>query len=372
MSSSNILQVITRSDWGGAQQVVESLATVIDDVSAVACGPDGRLVDVLKRKGITVHVVPHLQSPPSPVDILAYREVSNIIAANDYDLIHAHSTKAGVIARVAAHRLDVPSIFTIHGWGFYNTEYRLLRPIIINGERALANMTDEVVCVSKNDYNMGVKAGILQGSIGTVIHNGISPLNPSSDRARLYSEFDIDPDVPIIGAISRLAPQKNPIRLLSIVKQLQNRKHEFATVLIGNGPLEKKCRRYVEKHDLHDVYFPGFREDALELLNDFDVFLLPSRFEGFPLTIIESMYAGIPVVANDVGGVSEAIDNGVTGFVISPDASDHVFTDRVEQILTSPQQRDSMGKRAGRIASARFSEKKMVEEYRDVYQRVLE
>lgn len=371
MDSNHILQVITRPDWGGAQRVVESLTTRIDDVSAVACGPDGRLIDVLEHQGITVHVVPHLQSPPSPTDVLAYRELKNIITDGDYDLVHSHSTKAGALARIAADRIGVSSVFTVHGWGFYNTEYQALRPIIIRGERALRNRTDEIVCVSENDHEMGRTNGILQGSTGTVIHNGIPPLAPSSDRATIHTEFDIAPETPVVGAIARLAPQKDPLRILETVKDLQDRQREFATVLIGSGPLGEECRRYVEKHDLHDVHLPGFREDALELLHDLDVFLLPSRFEGFPLTVLECLHAGVPIVAHDVGGVAEAIDHGRTGFVVDPDAQNHVFVDHVSELLQSPKRREAMGRRAQQVANARFTEERMVDEYRDVYRRVL-
>lgn len=371
MDSNDVLQVITRSDWGGAQRVVESLATQIDDVSAVACGPDGRLIDVLERQGITVHVVPHLRSPPAPTDVLAYRELKEIIADGDYDLVHSHSTKAGALARIAADRVGVPSVFTVHGWGFYNTEYRALRPIIIRGERALRNRTDEIVCVSRNDHEMGRENGILDGSTGTVIHNGIPPLDPPADRATVHAEFDIDPDRPVVGAIARLAPQKDPLRILETVRNLQARRREFATVLIGSGPLGEECRRYVDEHDLHDVHLPGFREDALELLHDFDAFLLPSRFEGFPLTVLECLHAGVPIVAHDVGGVAEAIDDGVTGFVVSPDEPDHEYVDRVEQLITSPGQREEMSQRARQVANARFTEERMVDEYRAVYRRVL-
>lgn len=370
--SDKILQVITRSNWGGAQRVVESLATRIDEVSSVACGPNGRLIDVLECKGITIHVVPNLRSPPAPTaDVLAYRELKRILDNGDYDLVHSHSTKAGALARVAADRVGVPSVFTVHGWGFYNTKYRALRPFIIRGERALKNRTNEIVCVSRNDYEIGREKGILDESIGMVIHNGISPLDSPSDRATVHHEFDIEPDVPVIGAIARLAPQKDPLKILETVRCLQARQHKFATVLIGSGPLEEECRRYVDEHDLEDVHIPGFREDALLLLHDFDVFLLPSQFEGFPLTILECMHAGVPVVAHDVGGVAEAIDDGVTGFVVSPDEPKNEYVDRVERILTSPTEREEMHQRARQVANAQFTEQRMVEEYREVYRRAL-
>ncbi|WP_079978685.1 glycosyltransferase family 4 protein [Halolamina sediminis] len=371
MSSHEILQIITRSDWGGAPRVVESLATNIDDVTAVACGPGGRLINRLKKQGVQVHVQPYLQSTPHPKDVLAYRDLRQLIAGGEFDLVHSHSTKAGALARLAASRVGVPSVFTVHGWGFYNTEYGSLRPIVIKGERFLERRTDEVVCVSRNDLREGRRHGILSEESGTVIHNGIPPLQYSSNRSTLYDEFEIDPDTPIVGSIGRLAAQKDPIAILKTAKQLRDDGYEIATVLIGSGPLKDKCIQYVDEHGLDSVYMPGFVDNALEFLPDFDVFLLPSRFEGFPLTILECLHAGVPLVAHDVGGVAEAIDDGKTGFVVPPDADNSRFVGRVETLLKHPEQRREMGKRAQQVAVDRFTEDRMVSDYRRLYDSIL-
>lgn len=371
MSSQRILQVITRSDWGGAPRVVESLATQIDEVVAVACGPGGRLIDRLKKEGISVHVQPYLQSSPHPKDTLAYRDLRQLITEGEFDLVHCHSTKAGALARIAATNAGIPSVFTVHGWGFYNTEYRLLHPLIIRGERFLQRHTDVIVCVSRNDLQQGKCHGILSSDAGTVIHNGIPPLKLSSYPKTLYDEFGIDRDTPIIGAIGRIAPQKDPLAILETAKQLQDRGHNVATVLIGSGPLEDKCHNYIDEHNMANTYMPGFVDDALEFLLDFDIFLLPSQFEGFPLTVLECMHAGVPLVAHDVGGVAEAIDDGETGFVVSPCAPEGLFVERVETLLTNSQQRHDMSRRAQEVAAAQFTEERMVSNYQKLYQKIL-
>lgn len=370
MAENRILQVITRSDWGGAPRIVESLATRIDDVTAVACGPGGRLIERLERQNVPVHVQPHLRSAPHPADVLAYRDLKALIASGEFDLVHCHSTKAGALARLAANRLDVPTVFTVHGWGFYNTEYGALRPLVVRGERYLARKTEEVVCVSKHDRREGHKRDILEGDEGTVVHNGIPPLEPPKDRTTIEEAFGIDDEVPVLGAIARLAPQKDPLRILEVAKRLQHRGHEFAMVLIGSGPLQEECEDYVDRHGLERTYLPGFREDAKDLLHDFDVFLLPSRFEGFPLTVLECLHAGVPLVAHDVGGVAEAVDDGVTGFVVPPTA-DATFEDRVATLLDEPDRRRKMSVRSQQVARARFTEDRMVEEYSAVYERIL-
>lgn len=369
MSADRILQVITRSDWGGAQRIVESLSRRLDGVTDVACGPGGRLIDRLADSDVTVHPQPHLRSAPHPADLLAYRDLRRLLADGDFDIVHGHSTKAGALARVAAARAGVPSVFTVHGWGFYNTGYGALRPLVVRGERLLARHTDRIVCVSENDRQQGRAHGVLSPGVGTVIHNGIPPRSGTPDRGRLRREFGIAPGTPVVGAIARLAEQKNPLGILRATRRLRDRGHEFATVLIGSGPLSRDCRAFVEEHDMENTFLPGFRDDALELLPEFDVFLLPSRFEGFPLTVLECLHAGVPVVAHDVGGVPEAIDDGVTGVVVPPDGVE-AFINGVETLLERPERRRHMGRRAQQVAGARFTEDRMVAQYRDLYRSV--
>jgi len=295
-----------------------------------------------------------------------------LIEDGEFDLVHSHSTKAGVLARIAAARAGVPSVFTVHGWGFYNTEYRALRPVIVRGEQLLAKQTDGVVCVSENDRIEGREHGILSPGDGTVIHNGIPPVRLPPDRPTIYDEFGIDHNRPVIGAIARLAPQKNPLAILKAAKRLRDRGLDFTTVLIGSGPLFEDCQQFVDDNDLSEVYLPGFRDDALDLLPDFDVFLLPSRFEGFPLTVLECLHAGVPIVAHDVGGVAEAIDHGTTGFVVTPDPTGERVATQVATILESPEKQQKMGNRARQVATHRFTEERMVSEYSALYQEILE
>jgi len=170
---------------------------------------------------------------------------------------------------------------------------------------------------------------------------------------------------------TRGAPQKNPLAILRTAKQLRDDGYDIATVLIGSGPLADKCSRYIDEHDFDSVYMPGFVDDALEFLPDFDVFLLPSRFEGFPLTVLECLHAGVPLVAHDVGGVAEAIDDGKTGFVVSSDADNSRFVDRVETLLKHPEQRQEIGEHAQQVAVERFTEDRMVSDYQRLYNSIL-
>ena len=371
LSEKRILHIITRSDWGGAPQIVKFLAEDTEAEVAVACGPGGRLIEELRAEAVPVFVQSWLQSPLHPItDVRALFDLLRLLQDKSFDLIHCHSTKAGLLGRIAAAATGTPAVFTVHGWGFYNSEYDWATPVIARGERFLARVTEEIVCVSQNDLKQGRRRGIIQKTTSTVIHNGVRPLSFSDDRLRLEDICPIDPTVPVIGAIARLAPQKNPLAILRTAKLLQDRGRTVQTVIIGSGPLAEDCEQYVAEHNLEDVHLLGFREDALELLADFAAFLLPSQFEGLPLTVLESLHAGVPLVAYDVGGVAEAIQHGETGFVVS--AGDHeAFVEHVERLLADDVQRSEMGDRARVVAREKFSAGRMVSDYNRVYNRVL-
>ncbi|WP_256686337.1 glycosyltransferase family 4 protein [Halococcus qingdaonensis] len=370
LADANILQVITRSDWGGAPLVVKLLATRTEANTAVACGTGGRLIDELQQENVPVFEQPSLQSPPDPVaDTRAFADLYRLFRRESFDLVHCHSTKAGLLGRLAARLTGTPTIFTVHGWGFYNTGYDRAAPVIAYGERALARITDAVVCVAENDLVEGRSRGIVEHTETTVIHNGIPSLSSPQNRLTLSEEADIEPDSLVIGAIARLDPAKNPIEILRIGSELQQRGHEIELVMIGDGPLAEKCERYADEHNI-DVHFLGFYMRARELLEDFDVFLMPSRFEGFPITVLECLHAGVPVVAYDVGGIAEAVTDGETGFVI-PSGNQEAFVDRVEKLVADPKRRKAMSAHAETVAQSHYTAKRMVADYERVYNSVI-
>ncbi|WP_049898136.1 glycosyltransferase family 4 protein [Halococcus agarilyticus] len=366
----DVLHVITRSDWGGAPRIVNLLAAEAAANTAVACGTGGKLIDELRARDIPVFEQPSLRSPPGPADARAFVDLYRLLRRESFDLVHCHSTKAGMLGRSAAKLAGTPTVFTVHGWGFYNTGYDWAAPIVTRSERLLARSTDAIVCVSENDLAEGRERGIIQHTHSTVIHNGVPPVSVPADRRTLFEEAGIEPGTVVVGAIARLVDQKNPIGIVRIAGELQKRGHDATAVLIGDGPLAADCERYADEHGI-EIHLLGFRERALELLLDFDVFVLPSRFEGFPLTVLESLHAGVPVVAYDVGGVGEAIVDGETGFVVAPgDAT--AFVDRVERLVTDADRRDEMGNRAEAVAASAFTAQRMAAEYDRLYADVLD
>lgn len=336
----------------------------------VVCNSGGRLVPSLRNAGVPVVELSALQSSPSPVaDSRTLIQLIRYLRTNDYDIVHCHSTKSGALGRIAATVSGLSTVFTVHGWGFYNTSYDRFSLIVRWGEQALSYVTDAVVCVSEHDRAVGRRHDIIGPTDGWVIHNGIEPININKDRPTLESVCDIAPDRPIVGSIGRLTYQKHPEAVVEVGERLHADGHDPAIVLIGDGPQYDAVARLAEAATA-DVYMLGFREDAHSLLPDFDVFALPSRFEGLPLTVLECLHVGIPVVATDVGGVSEAIIDGETGHVVAPDDVT-TLADCIGALLADPERRGAMSRRC-RVVADRFTAERMVAEYDDLYRKLLD
>ena len=359
-----VLHFLTRSTWGGAQRVVHRLASDRPG-SAVACAPGGRLVDRARAAGVPVHEQPHLRNAPGPLaDSRALADAVRLFRRERPDVVHCHSTKAGVVGRLAAGIVGLPTVFTVHGWGFSGVDGSPLEPALVGLERHLAPRTDAVVLVSEHDLSEGRRRGILAESDGTVVHNGIRPFAADGGRDTLAEEVGVGSGA-VVGSVGRLAEQKDPLAVLRSGRALRDRGLDVETVLVGDGPLRRACERRVRGRP--DQHVLGFREDARALLGAFDLLLLPSRFEGLPLVVLEAMHLGVPVVAYDVGGVAEAVSEGRTGAVVPP-GDERALVDAAERLLCDPDRRERASEYAVTRARSRFTADRMVGAYDSVYE----
>ncbi|TEB04623.1 putative glycosyltransferase EpsD [Pelotomaculum schinkii] len=378
MKPVRILYIITLSEIGGAQKVVYHLAAGLEpglfDI-AVACAPGGELVGWLRGLPETIEVfeLPELKRDISPLDdFKALWKLYSIIRKGNFDIVHCHSSKAGILGRLAARLAGVPAIyFTAHGWGLHAYQNWVARLFFIWAERLAGTVSTKVICVSEADLIKGKALKLAPAEKFTLIHNGLP--EPDQNDGLLRGEFGFSKEDMVIGTVARLAPQKDPIFLLQVAERILSRQNSYAGqrqpffVMIGDGPLRSSCKAYLTAKGIDkSVFLLGSREEAACLMRDFDVFVLFSRWEGLPLTIIEAMLGGCPVAATKVGGVSELVEDGKTGLLI--DESDLAAAEAaLMDLIANPPRRRAMGK-AGRERALRlFSIDKMIQKYRDLY-----
>lgn len=360
-SARRILYVVTRAEHGGAQtHILELLrASAGRYTAALACGESGFLTHEAEALGIAVFQLPSLVAPLNPLkDLVALAHLAWVIRRFKPDLIHAHSSKAGLLARFAACLFAIPCIFTAHGWAFSEGASRLRRAIAMSAEWFAGRLGASVVAVSRFDRDLALRYGIVDPSRILTIPNGIG-----DEPGRACPEGGFPP---VIAMVARFTPQKDHITLL---RALSKASTPFRLWLVGDGPLLEHSRACAEQLGLADrTEFFGDCGSVREMLPNIHVFALISRYEGLPISILEAMCAGLPIVATDTGGVSEAVRHGWNGLLVGR-ARENTLRDALESLLADPGLRKSFGRRSRALYEDAFTADAMVGRTIELYDR---
>lgn len=329
-----ILYVITKSNFGGAQHYVFDLATAADKAGHevhVAVGGDGLLIEKLKTIDCTIHQVPGFQRDISLIaELRALGALWRIMKSVRPTVVHLNSSKAGLLGGLIARWCRVPHIvFTAHGWPFFEHRPWWWRAMAWSGSWITALLAHTVICVSTYDTTKAWLPGVMH-KLHT-IHNGINlPARLSRTEARtiLYpNQSLIPPNATWIVSIGELNHNKNikiVLKALSNLRQTDSAVPFFYTIM-GTGELESSIRHYISSYGLqNEVALLGFIEDPFQYLNAFDVLIMPSKKEGLPYTILYALLSGIPIIASNVGGITEALESAEKTTLMNPYNEDSV------------------------------------------------
>jgi len=366
-----MLLIVTLSEWAGAQHVVFLLAQQLMTKYevTVACAPGGVLVTKLLEEGVHVVTVNGFRRNPNPWhDVRAILSLFRLMKTKHFDLVHAHSTKAGLLGRLAARLAGVPVVFfTAHGWAFTEGRGFWKRWGLALVERVMARSTDKIICVSEHDRQLALRFRVGDPTKLVTIHNGLDPAlwrvtNKKSVRPQLENAL-------VITMVARLAKQKDQLTLLEAIRLLPA--NCCKVVLVGDGPMRTEIERFIEKHQLGDhVQLLGARTDVEKILAATDIFALSSRWEGLPLTIIEAMLSELPIVTTRVGGVAELIEDGVTGFLVPPQ-NPKALAVALGKLVNDASLRLKMGHRGKKHVLRHFTLERMMAQTEDLYQKSL-
>lgn len=362
-----VLQVITRADTiGGAHTHVATLSQRLiergHDV-LVAVGPPatGPFHDLLDRSGVPHTSLPSLVRPIRPgSDRRAKTEIEDLIAHWRPDVVHCHSSKAGVIGRLAARSAGVPCVFTAHGWAFTDGVPRVPAAIWATIERWVARRCPgPVIVVSAEDKRLAADRRVVAADRMVVVHNGVADVGPE-----LLADPSVRPATAVM--VARLDAQKDHDTLVDAVAHLG--RGDLQVLCVGDGPRASEVSERIAAAGLTGVELLGLRHDIPEILAGAQVFVLTTHWEGLPLSIVEAMRAGLPTIASDVGGVDELVEDGVTGYLV-PRSDHRVVAQHLTRLLDDPEHAAVLGRNARDRYVAAFSVDRMVDATIDVYRR---
>ncbi|MDZ3952450.1 glycosyltransferase family 4 protein [Bacillus thuringiensis] len=313
-----ILYVITRANWGGAQAhlfelIKEAMHRGI--TCEVVVGEKGEFMDRVHKLGGVVHYIPELVHPIRPIqDMRAIYQLYKLIKEKAPTFVHAHSTKAGTVARIASFFARVPVIFTVHGWAFAEGVPKFRKRVAFIIERIMGYFPAKFICVSQYDKNIALENKVVRAEKVVTIPNGVMDL--ASDERK---QGGINDKFTII-MVARFAMPKDQDTVLKALAMLEiDDRMQTEVIFIGDGDMWEHSRRLAKKLEIEDrVTFLGKcnMQEVQKCLQQSDVFVLISNHEGLPLSVIEAMSCGLPIIATDVGGMRELVRDRENGYLI--------------------------------------------------------
>jgi glycosyltransferase involved in cell wall biosynthesis len=358
-----VAYLITLAERGGAQVHVADLLRGFHtklDLSLVT-GETGFLTDVANALGIPHRILPDLVHPIRPgKDARAIVRMVRILRELRPDVVHCHTSKAGFVGRVAAGFLSIPVVFTAHTWCFTEGTSWKWQLLGTPTERLVATWTKTIITVSEANRRLALDRGIAQPSRVCTIHNGIpdTDLRAQPDR----------PGVIRITMVARCAPPKDQpllVRALSGINVMP-----WRLDLVGDGPTRPEVQAEIERLGVGDrVTLLGTRSEIPEFLAEAHVLALVSSYEGFPLSVLEGMRAGLPVIASRVGGVIEAVVHEETGLLV-PQGDEESLRSALFRLISDPKLRLRFGNAGRRRFEKHFTLEQMLDRTYQVYARV--
>lgn len=354
-----VLQIITRADLGGAQvHVLDLLRGLRDEFELVlGIGEEGYCTEEARALGVEYRLLPGLVQKMDPLaDIVALRSTIRAIRSIRPDLVHCHTSKAGLIGRLAAFLTGVPAIYTAHTWSFAEGTSRAWKLIGLPAETIASRWARYIITVSDANRIAAIHKGVAPASKLVTVHNGIA------DSA-LRAKPGIG-NVPRIVMVARFVPQKNYSLLIEAVSGL-----EFPAILtlVGDGPLRPAAEKLASRCPAHiQIEFLGERRNIAEILSRANLFVLSTNWEGFPLSILEAMRAGLPIIATDVDGVRESVAEGDNGILVRAKDSQGL-KDAIQSLILDPALRHNMGVRSRALYEHRFSLSAMIRKTTSIY-----
>ena len=369
---------------GGTKRHGYTLATGLDSSTfdvAVACPlvrseaqGDTSFVSDLREAGIPVLPVPMIRAVRPWQDARAAGILYRLVRRGQFDIIHTHSSKAGILGRVVGRMATGAKI--IHSpQGFYFLgSTGLGRKFYLSLERYAGRLTDRLVALSASERDVAIKYGVASEDRIALIENGVNAreiqqrAQDSPDRAA----FGIPQNAPLVGTLARFIPQKAPEDTLAVIQRLHASLPDAHFLWIGHGgPQESAIRAQAAALGLSEqVHFLGYRADALGLVRLLDVFLLTSRWEGMPFSILEAMALAKPIVATAAVGTSDILEHNRTG-MLAPVGDVESLATHVHELLRNSARAQELGESALHAVETRFSRQRMLDLTGELYLSVL-
>jgi len=367
---------------GGAQEntlyTVQGLHQSADFDAALitgpAIGPEGELIEQAKASGLRLLLVPEMRREVHPWrDIKTFLTLTRMLRELAPDIVHTHSSKAGILGRMAARRAGVPVIIhSIHGQAYHENQNRLINALFISLERWVSRYTDRIISVADAMTEQAVAAGVAPAPKFVTIRSGMEVetfLESGSLRDETRKRLGFEPDHVVVGKVARLAPLKGYEYMIEACADLVPRHPQLRFLFVGDGTLRRQIEAEAERHGIRGrIVFTGLvpASQIPGLIGAMDILAHASLREGLARVLPQALISGKPAVSFDIDGAKEVVIDGETGYLVEPKSVPGLVK-AIERLVDDPAQRERMGARGRELWARPFDKGVMVEEIIGVY-----
>ncbi|MBV4358283.1 glycosyltransferase family 4 protein [Pinibacter aurantiacus] len=366
-----ILETIRQGQIGGGEShllsLVENLDKSIFEPVVLSFTP-GPMIDRLKEMGIQTHVI----YTEKPFDMSKWKQVKTFVESENIQLVHAHGTRANSNVYWAAKKLNLPLVYTIHGWSFHDDQNPIVKKIRVLGEKVLTKKSDINISVAASNQATGKQ--YFKDFESVVINNGINQQKFNPDRALqdVREELHVPPSDTLVVFVARFIHQKQPLVLIRAFAKALQQKPSLKLLLVGDGDQKDEALQLVKTLGIEQqVIFQQFRQDVPEVLAAGDIYVLPSLWEGLPIALLEAMAMGKAIIATAADGTREVIQHNNNGILLPMENVEDNLAAAIVDLANDPDKRKKLGDAARATISERFSADKMTREIEKIYLKLL-
>ena len=362
-----ILECIRQGQVGGGESHIISLSLNLNKdlfEPIVLSFTDGPMIALLKENNIETHII----FTQKPFNILIWKQVKNLLLRKKIDIVHAHGTRANSNVFWAAKSLNIPLIYTIHGWSFHDNQKSILKKIRIAGEKFLTSKTNLNISVSESNKQTGIK--YIKSFKSVVVNNGIDQekFDPGKKFTDIRSELMINRAEILLLFIARFTAHKQPLTLIRAFATALKKISTLKLLMVGDGDEKDAAIALVKDLKIEkNVIFQPFRQDVPDVLNAADIFVLPSLWEGLPIGLLEAMSMGKAVIATNVDGTCEIIKHQSNGHLVELKCLVNDLSKAIIFLAKDNSLRQQYGEKAKETVMNRFNASKMTTEIENIY-----
>jgi glycosyltransferase involved in cell wall biosynthesis len=362
-----VLECIRQGQIGGGESHLLSLVENLDRSlfePVVLSFTDGPMIDRLTEMKVENHVI----HTTRPFDVTKWKQVKKFLAGQQVDIVHAHGTRANSNVLWAAKKLKLPVIYTVHGWSFHQDQKALVKSIRIMGERYLTSRADLNISVSASNQQTGKKN--LGSFDSVVINNGIDQkkFDPSRNFKDIRQELNISQDAILVLFIARFTGHKQPLTLIKSFQSAVQSDQRLHLLMVGDGDQKQQAVDMITQAGLDKkITLLPFRQDVPDILAAADIFVLPSLWEGLPIGLLEAMAMGKAVIASNVDGTSEVVDDQVNGILIETENLTDNLAKALIKLANDPAMRQTFRQKAIETVNERYNAETMTRRIEKIY-----